>query len=60
MLKNIYLCLKNEVKLILKSYWWNMFTNHVYLIYMYKKNLALNNLQCLICHKSKANQILYI
>ena len=25
----------------------------IYLIYMYKKDLALNNLQELICHKSK-------
>ena len=27
---------------------------------MYKKDLALNNLQWLICHKTKSNQILYI
>ena len=32
----------------------------IYLIYMYKKDLALNNLQWLICHKSQPNQILYI
>ena len=25
----------------------------MYLIYMYKKDLALNNQQCLICHKTK-------
>ena len=25
----------------------------IYLIYMYKKNLALDNLQSLICHKTK-------
>ena len=30
--------------------------NHVYLIYMYKKDLALNNIQWLICHKNKPNQ----
>ena len=30
-----------------------MFTNHVYLIYMYKQDLALNNLQWLVCHKTK-------
>ena len=24
---------------------------YIYLIYMYKENLALNNQQCLICHK---------
>ena len=27
-----------------------------YLIYMYKKDLALNNQQLLICHKTKPNQ----
>ena len=27
----------------------------IYLIYMYKKDLALNNLECLICHKTKPN-----
>ena len=32
----------------------------IYLIYMYKKDLALNNLQWLIYHKTQANQILYI
>ena len=26
--------------------------NHIYLIYMYKEDLALNNLQGLICHKT--------
>ena len=29
-----------------------MFTNHVNLIYIYKVDLALNNLQWLICHKT--------
>ena len=32
----------------------------IYLIYIYEKDLALNNLQWLICHKSQPNQILYI
>ena len=27
--------------------------NHIYLIYMYKEDLALNNLQRLICHKTQ-------
>ena len=27
---------------------------------MYKVNLALTNLQWLICHKTKANQIIYL
>ena len=30
----------------------NVFTNHIYLIYMYKLDLAINNLQRLICHKT--------
>ena len=29
----------------------------IYLIHMYKQDLALNNLQWLICHKTKPNQI---
>ena len=29
----------------------------IYLIYMYKKDLALNNLQWLICHQTKPNKI---
>ena len=32
----------------------------IYPIYMYKKDLALNNLQWLICHKTQPNQIIYI
>ena len=35
---------------------WLRFTNHIYLIYMYKLDLALNNLEWLICHKTKPNQ----
>ena len=31
--------------------------NHIYLIYMYKEDLALNNLQWLICHKTQLNHI---
>ena len=35
---------------------------HIYLIYMYKEDLALNNLQWLICHKNptKPNHIFLI
>ena len=29
--------------------------NPIYLLYMYKGDLALNNLQWLICHKIKPN-----
>ena len=37
-----------------------MFTNHVYSIYMYKQDWALNNLQGLICHKTQpTNQPLF-
>ena len=32
----------------------------VYLIYMYKKNLALNNIQWLIRHKTKPNQTTFV
>ena len=32
------------------------FKNHIYFIDMYKQVLALNNLQWLICHKTKPNQ----
>ena len=33
-----------------------MFTNRMYLMFMYKLDLALNNLQWLIYHKTKLNQ----
>ena len=35
---------------------WLGLTNHIYLIYINKPDLALNNLQWLICHKTKTNQ----
>ena len=35
-------------------------TNHIYLIYMYKEDLALDNQQWLICHKTKQNQTFII
>ena len=35
--------------------------NHIYLMYMYKQDLALNNLQWLICHKTKwINESIFI
>ena len=34
--------------------------SYIYLIYMYKEDLALNNQKWLICHKTQTNQILYI
>ena len=33
----------------------NVFTNHIYLIHMYKEDLALKALQQLICHKTQPN-----
>ena len=33
-----------------------IFTNHIYLVDVYKKDLALNNRQWLICYKTKPNQ----
>ena len=37
-----------------------MFSNHIYLTGMYKEDLALKNLQWLICHKTKPKQIIAI
>ena len=33
-----------------------MFTNYPYLIYIFKQDLALNNLQYLMCHKIQPNK----
>ena len=52
--------MQNKLKLIQKCYLQNVFTYHIYLIYMYKDDLALNNLQWLICHKNQPNQIIYL
>ena len=32
-----------------------IFTNPIYSIYVYKEDLAVNNLQGFICHKTKPN-----
>ena len=40
--------------------WKSTKPNPIYLIYMYKEDLALNNQQFLICYESQPNQILYI
>ena len=37
-------------KMLLTKYW---FANHIYSIYMYKKDLALNNLERLLCHNTQ-------
>ena len=34
--------------------------NPIYLIYMYKEDLALNDQKWLICNKTQLNQIIYI
>ena len=33
-----------------------MFTNHIYLIYMYQLNMELDNQKWLVCHKTKPNR----
>ena len=47
---------KNELRLVKNHNQENVYTNHIYLIYMYNEDLALNNLQWLICHKTKPNE----
>ena len=36
-----------------------MLTNYVYLIHTYIPNLALNNQQCLVGHKTKTNDKIF-
>ena len=38
----------------------NVFTNHIYLIYTYEQDLALNNLQRLMCHNPQPNHKILI
>ena len=38
----------------------NQIKSYILNIYMYKNDLAVNNLQWLICHKTQPNQIIYI
>ena len=40
---------------LFKNVIYKMCLEIIYLIYMYKKDLALNNLQWLIYHKNKSN-----
>ena len=37
-----------------------VYKSYIYSIYTYKQDLALNNRQWLICHKTQPNQIIYI
>ena len=46
---------KRKKKKKKKSCLQNLFTNYTYLIQMYKKDLALNNLPQLICHETQPN-----
>ena len=57
--ETVLLCTKKNFRLIYEFYLQNVFTNHIYLIYMYKEDLASYNLQWLICHKTQPNQIIY-
>ena len=34
--------------------------NNIYLVCVFKNDLALNNLQWLICHETQPNQTIYI
>ena len=40
----------------LKNVCYKLYNEIIYLMYMYKKDLALNDQQCLIYHKTKANK----
>ena len=44
----------------LNYYLQNVLTNHIYWIYMYKEELALNNLQWLICHNPTKLDYIYL
>ena len=44
---------KNELRLVLKIYQYNVFRNHILNIYMYKTDLTLNDVQWLICYKNQ-------
>ena len=37
-----------------------MFTNNIYLIYIYQPDLVLNNQQWLICYKTQPNQLAFM
>ena len=44
----------------LKNAIYKMCREIIYLVYMYKKYLALNNLQWLICYENKPNKTIFI
>ena len=45
---------KKEFRLV-QNVIWKLFTNYIYLIYMYKQYLPLNHRQWLMCHKTQPN-----
>ena len=53
----IFNCVKrNEFRLISRCYLQKVFRNHIFNTYIYKNDITLNNLYCLICHKTQPNQ----
>ena len=60
LINNTWNYVQKKLRLVLKCDLQNVFTNHTYKVYTYKDDLALNNLQWLICHKTQLNQIMYI
>ena len=54
------MCKKKWAQACLKKVIYKTCLEIIYSKYMYKMDLALNNLQGLICHKTQPNQILYI
>ena len=50
-------CMKKMSKGLFKNVIYKTCLDIIYLIYMYKNDLVLNNLQWLICHKTKPNHI---
>ena len=50
------MCKRISLSSLKKRYHQNVFTNPIHFIYMYKEELALNNLQWLICHEIQLNQ----
>ena len=53
-------CKKKMSLGLFKNVIYRMYLKIIDLIYMYKNDLALNNLQWLICHKTKPNQTIFI
>ena len=53
--KHLTVCKKNVHRLVQECNLQNEFAIHIYLIYMYEQDLALNNLPMLIWHKTQPN-----